>query len=238
MRAELTKLRSLPLPRWTLVVQAGLVLIGMVVVFFTGDDRTGDYSDAAVLTAAVGTGVGCLVLGVWMVGLEYGEKTMRRALTADPRRDRLVAAKLATVLLVVVADTVGVFAFAGLFAAGVAAINGAGWPMHDVVQGAAAFLVINTIYPTVGFAIALLSRSMAAGLTLTLVLVFVVDSALSIVPSLGDYTLGIAVEKLASAASGDSDTEIGLTGAIIAASAWLAVLLGAGWGRFRRSDVG
>jgi ABC-2 type transport system permease protein len=238
MRAELTKLRSLPLPRWTLVVQVGLVLIGTLVVLFTGGEHTGDYSDAAVLTAAVGTGVGSLVLGVWMVGLEYGEKTMRRVLTADPRRDRLVAAKLATMLAVVIVDTVAVFAFAGLLAVAVAAVNGAGSPLHEVVRGAAAFLVINTIYPTVGFAIALLSRSMAAGLTLTLVLVFVVDNALAIVPSLGDYTLGLAVQKLASAVSGDSDTEIGLTGATIAAGAWLAGLLGAGWMRFRRTDVG
>jgi ABC-2 type transport system permease protein len=238
MPAELTKLRSLPLPRWTLIVQAGLVVIGTLIVLLTAGDRTSDYSDAAILTAAAGTGVGSLVLGVWMVGLEYGEKTMRRALTADPRRDRLIAAKLATMLGAVILDTIAVFSFAGLLALAAAAVNGAGSPAGEVARAAGAFLAVNTIYPTVGFAIALLTRSMAAGLTLTLVLIFVVDSALSIVPSLGDYTLGLAVEKIANAIGGDGDTDLSLSGAIIAAAGWLTLLLGAGWGRFRRSDVG
>jgi ABC-type transport system involved in multi-copper enzyme maturation permease subunit len=238
MRAEVAKLRSLPLPRWTLVIQVGLVVIGTLVVLLTGGETTSDYETAAQVTAAVGTGVGSLVLGVWMVGLEYGEKTMRRALTADPRRDRLVLAKLATMLLAVVATTAFVWVLAGVLAILAASVNGAGSPIEEIARTAAALLAANVIYSTVGFGVALLTRSMAGALTLTLVLVFVVDAALTAVPSFGEYTLGVSVEAIANAVGGGNEDTVGVEGAVIATAVWLTLLLGAGWTRFRRSDVG
>jgi ABC-type transport system involved in multi-copper enzyme maturation permease subunit len=98
MNSELLKLRSLPTPRWTLAGVVAAFVITIVVAAIIGP-RDG----AVVFLLAVGlpTSIASIVLGAWMAGVEYGQGTIRRALTADPRRLRLVGAKVGVVLAVV-----------------------------------------------------------------------------------------------------------------------------------------
>ena len=50
--------------------------------------RTGKGADMMPVQLGVGlaTNVGAIVLGAWMMGVEYGQKIIRRALSADPIR--------------------------------------------------------------------------------------------------------------------------------------------------------
>lgn len=240
MRAELAKVRSLPLPRWTLAVELGLVLLATIVVVFAGGSDSDHYATAAQVACGLGTGVGSIVLGVWIVGLEYGQKTVRRALTADPRRGRLAGSKLAAGLLVVEASSVFVWAFATLLVSVVASANGAGSPAGDVLSLGAGFLVVNAIYATVGWGIALLLRSMAGAVTLTLALAYVIGTGLAAIPTVGDYTLGVSAYDAASAVTwkddlSDGDPEV-LRGVLVTAG-WIAAFAAAGWLRFTRGDV-
>lgn len=108
---------------------------------------------------------------------------LRRVLTADPRRLRLVGAKLG----VVAAAAIAISAVAGLAAAPalslVASANDVSIPAGETLREGLAYLVGNVIYATVGFGLALLTRSMAGGMALALAFAFIIDSALSAIPS-------------------------------------------------------
>ena len=235
MATELQKLRSLPTPRWTLVVTLGLVVVGFAVALFTGDETEVEYVDAADGFAGLGSVIGSIVLGVWIVGVEYGQGTMRRALAADPRRGRLLASKLALAVAAALVLTVLVFLLAALLLPIAASANGADSPAGDILAMGAGALVVNATYAAVGSAIAMLARSMAGGMTAMLALVFVFDTLLSALP-FGDISLGSAVAEIAGAVEGeDVGHEVGR--GLLVTSAWMAVLLTAAWARFTRTDV-
>lgn len=240
MTAELYKLRALPTPRWTLAAALGSLVIALVIAAIVGPD-----DGAAALSLGVGlpTSVASIVLGAWVAGVEYGQRTMRRALTADPRRLRLVGAKLAVVLAAVTALSVVIGLAAAPLLSAVGSAHDASIPVADTLRQSVAYLVNNLIYAVVGFALALLMRSMAGGMALALAFGFVIDPALSAIPSVGDYSLGGAVIDIVTAIGTDTmnfDRTVEgseLARAIPVAAAWVAALLGAAIARFTRSDV-
>ena len=144
------------------------------------------------LGVGLATSVGAIVLGAWMMGVEYGSRTIRRALSADPGRITLLLAKLGVVLGAVTVVTMVVsLASAPLFSA-IASAHDESMPIADSLQYGLAALANNLIYATVAFALALMTRSMAGGMALALVFAFVIDSLLSAIPVVGDYALSAA----------------------------------------------
>lgn len=240
MIAELHKLRALPTPRWTLAAVLAAFVITLVVAGIVGP---GDGAAALLLSVGLPTSIASIVIGAWMAGVEYGQRTMRRALTADPRRLRLVGAKLAVVLAAVTALSVVTALAAALLLSVVGSAHDASIPAADTLQEGVAYMVNNLIYAVVGFALALLMRSMAGGMALALAFGFVIDPALSAIPSVGDYSLGGAVIDIVTAIGTDTlsfdptadDPE--LARAIPVAALWVAALVGAAIARFTRSDV-
>lgn len=232
MRAESLKLRTLPTPRWTM---AG-VLAASLLALLTGR-LAGVGSDGVVLSAGLElpTGIAAIVLGAWIVGLEYGQGTMRRTLTADPRRARVLGTKLAVAMF----GTLGLTALAFLPAVAlypaVAQAHGVSSSAADVATAALAVLPANLVGCTTGAAIALLTRSMAGGVTAALVFALVLDSALAAIPSVGDYTLQSSTYALSEAIRdvGDPNVARGLTMIVV----WGGVLSGAAVVRFTRTDV-
>jgi ABC-type transport system involved in multi-copper enzyme maturation permease subunit len=233
VRAELFKLRSLPLPRITVAVQAGLVVLVVVVVAAGG--TADDVKDGAYVAATIATTLGTLVLASWMVGVEYGEKTMRRALTADPRRLRFALNKLGIVVGVVVADTVLVWGLALLLAAIGTAARGGGAALQDIVEGGGAFLALNLIYAVVAWGVVLVTRSMGGAIFAVLGLGFVIDGLIGHLASVSDYTLGSAATDIAGQISGDESDH--LLRNLLTTAAWLGAFTTAGLLRFLRSDV-
>jgi hypothetical protein len=189
MRAEFLKIRSMPTPFWTGVAMLICFVGGIVacVIWGIGDEN-------AVLDVAIGvpTMIGSLVLGSWLAGVEFGQNTLRRVLSADPRRTRLVLLKLATVLIVVIVVTVALMA-AGFVVYSIAGSgHSADMDSAMALRIVAACVVTNVTYATAALGLTLLTRSMAGGMTITFVFFFVLDGILSLIPKVGDYTLGVA----------------------------------------------
>jgi hypothetical protein len=223
VRAELLKIRSMPTPFWTGVA--------MLVCFAGGIAASvawGVGEDDAVLDVAIGvpTSIGSLILGSWLAGVEFGQNTLRRVLSADPRRIHLVLVKLATVLLVVAVATL-VLMLAGLI---VYPLAGSGhetsFDFAMALRIVAACLVTNVTYATVALSLTLLTRSMAGGMTMTFVFFFVIDGLLSLIPKVGDYTIGVAQTDVDLAIRQQSE---GIFETTATNSSELAALVLAGW---------
>jgi ABC-type transport system involved in multi-copper enzyme maturation permease subunit len=177
-----------------------------------------------------------------MMGLEYGQKTLRRALSADPSRSRLLLSKLGVVLGAVTVVTLVVSVVSAPAFAAIASAHGESMPIGDCIAYGLASLFSNLVYATVAFALALLTRSMAGGMALALVFAFVIDGLLSAIPVVGDYALSTAIVDLMSGISGaklqgmgDADPNILRAAAVTVV--WLAALVGGSVTRFVRTDV-
>lgn len=232
MRAELLKLRTLPTPRWTLVVCLACTAVALVVTAIAG---VGEDQDVAIgLGVELPTAIAAIVLGAWIVGLEHGSGTMRRTLTADPRRARVFGAKVAVACLASLGLTVACFAVVAVgfpIAAGDESDRHAG----DLLLVLVAAIPGNLTGCAIGAAIALLTRSMAGGMTVALLAVLVLGSALTAIPAVGDYTIGTAQLDIYDAIRDRGDPDL-LRGIVVSA-VWLAVLGTVSVGRFVRSDV-
>lgn len=240
MTAELLKLRYLPTPRWTVAATTAVFAFTMVVAWISGPD---DGASALLAGVALPTSIASIVLGVWMAGVEYGQRTIRRALTADPRRLRLVRAKVAVVVAVTIALTSVVSLAAAPLLSAAASVNDASLPVLDTLHQGVAFLINNLVYAVVAFALALLTRSMAGGMALALAFGFVIDPALSAIPSVSDFALGAAMTDITTAVGSDSfsfeetSREAELSRAIPVAAVWFSGLVAAALVRFTRTDV-
>jgi ABC-type transport system involved in multi-copper enzyme maturation permease subunit len=241
MTAELRKLVALPTPRWTLVATLAALAIAALVAALAGP---GDGENMVPIQLGIGlaTNVGAIVLGAWMMGVEYGQKTIRRALSADPSRARLLLAKLAVVLGAVTVVTLALSAISAPVFSAIASAHGESMPVGDSLQYGLAALLNNLIYATVAFTLALLTRSMAGGMALALVFAFVIDTALGAIPVVGDYALSAALLDLMKQVSGSNLGDVNgadpdVLKALAVTVVWMATLIGVSVTRFTRTDV-
>ncbi len=240
VRAELAKVRSMPTPAWCL---AAVVVCGLLGVAATYQWGLGPDLQAIELSLGFPLAIASIVFGVWIFGVEYGQDTLRRALSADPRRFRLVISKLAAVLVLVALATVLIhLAFFALFDL---AADRHGESLQfaeyrDLVLGG---LLSNLVYAIVGGSVALITASMAGGVTVALIFVFIIDLFLGAIPKVGDFSFGFALADVVIGIRG-TDSGIGefdsghtTAQAVGILAAWVFGLAGLGWLRFWRSDV-
>jgi hypothetical protein len=166
---------------------------------------------------------------------------LRRTLTSDPRRLRLFFAKFLVALFLVALVSVAVHLVAMPFYDIAADRHDQSVALADFRDVVLDSLITNVVYAIVGGALVLITASMAGGVTAALVFVFVVDTVLSVVPDVGDYSLGVALADILLAIRPSQDflgTTVHSTSvAVVILAAWLAVLAGLGWLRLWRSDV-
>jgi ABC-2 type transport system permease protein len=215
------------------VVIAFLVALGLAI---DAPAAGSTYRDSALAGATTVASIASIVFGVWIVGVEYGQGTMRRVVAATPERMAILAAKLAWLVVCVLAGTAAICALGWAMAAIAGLINGMHIPVHRLGVEIAAALVGNLAYAIVAFTVALLTRSMAGGITITLVLALVVDTLLGAIPTVGDYTFGASISDVAGTIRGDHDAQMWGRGLAVTA-AWLLALSAASWLRFCRQDV-
>lgn len=240
VRAEFAKVSSMPTPAWC----AGVVVVcGLLGVAATW--RWGLGADLLAVELALGfpLAIASIVFGVWIFGVEYGQNTLRRTLSADPRRFRLFVSKLAVVLVLVAAATVLIHIVFFPFYDLAADRHGDAVPIGEYGDIVIAALLTNLAYVTVGASLALITASMAGGLTVALVFVLIIDTVLAVVPAVGDFSFGIAladvVVGIRGTESGFGEFDSGHTTAQAALilAAWVFGLAGLGWLRLWRSDV-
>ena len=107
MRAELLKIRSLPTPRNTTLIVLATILIASVVVLIVSPEQGNEaYSRVPEAASNITVTIGAMVLGAWMIGLEFASKTIRLVATVQPNRLRFVFTKLVAAKLLLIAFAV------------------------------------------------------------------------------------------------------------------------------------
>ncbi len=238
MRSELRKMMYLPTPRWSAIGVVAAVVVAAAAVAITG---AGEEDLAPVFGLALPTWIASIVVGVWLVGLEYGQKTMRRTLSRNPNRLRLVVTKaalgvLAATLLTVLATAVAV---------PLLAIASAGHELKvtatEVLRSGLGSLANNVVVVVMALSLGLLTRSMAGGLAVALGFFFVIDTILVEIPVVGGYMFSAVLSEVFSELSRDRFTEgiegVGIVLAVALTLVWAAAFLAAGAARFVGSDV-
>lgn len=240
MRSEFLKVRALPTPRWTVVTLLVCLLLGVAGAVQWGVGEEAEVLDLAVMFPAW---IASLVFGVWIAGLEFGQGTLRRALSADPGRLRLILAKLAVVVICITAVTVVLTVVGALLFQLAGSGHASSLDPGQVGRSLAAAVVSNLVVAVVGMSLTLLTRSMAGGLTISFVFFFVLDTALSFAPKVGDYSLGTVSGDLESAildsqegAFGQAMTHSPEVAALLTV-VWTAALFAAGAVRTIHADV-
>jgi ABC-2 type transport system permease protein len=242
MRAEFEKVRSMPTPFWCAFAALIFFLGGIVGCFIWG---IGEEAAALELGVGIPTSIIAIVFGVWLFGVEYGQNTLRRTLTADPRRGHLIIFKLLVLLVVITLVTVVLHLLAFVFYNLAASGHDGSLSAETVFRYGAASLLNNVVNGIVGMAFALITASMAGGMTIALVFIFILDEIISIIPGVGDYTMGLALIDISNSLRGFSGDFFGESisigrsweAASLIVVAWLLGLMLLGALRFTKSDV-
>ena len=238
-RAEIYKLLTHRTPLvCAAVLLLGVLIPSVVLVWYTpGDDLA--YTDTFTSTYGALSVLLAIVFGGWLLGTEYRQGTVKRLLASEPRRLRALATKA----------VVGAGALSGVLAA----TAGIGWTaarvvgsMHEVTvpwtgRELLASAVIAMIGAVVAFGLSAITRSDAFAMVGTVVMLLVLDPLLSLIPKVGKYTFGSALDRVAEAVAGTSESfgssALTTASASVTLAVWLVAIVGAGAGLFATRDI-
>lgn len=190
------------------------------------------------------SGILLMVLGIRVVASEYASGMIRVTLVATPHRERLFAAKFIAIALVTAAA--GLLASLGDFLVAQVVFGAYGLPTTSLAHGDAvrAVLVagaVTPVYPLLGAALAVITRSVAAPLTGILVLTFAPGILASLLSNTWQnalrYTPGAASDRLSYAHASDPSSLPATPVSLLVIAIWLAVFLGVALVVFRRRDA-
>lgn len=236
--ADLAKIRSLPTPRNVLVVVLGLMLAASVIVLLvapSGSDAEW-YHRAPELAAAIGGTIGAMVLGAWIIGVEFSSKTVRLAATAQPSRLGLIGMKLQSALILLAVYSALILGATWGLGALLSSIGGADFPSGEVWDRALGSTVTSLLWGLFAFGLVLLLKSYTAGLIAAIVLAIGVDNLLQLIPKVGRYTFGSATSAIINSFTGD-EMDLALWTAIATAAGWLVAIMALGAARFAARDL-
>jgi ABC-2 type transport system permease protein len=194
-RAELLKLRS---TRTTLGLLLGMIVLVVLTTLLTGLlTSVGSLSTTdkqrSLLSAGSLAGIFAALTGVLLVTSEYRYGTIRPTLLFEPRRSRVIAAKLATSALAGL--LLGVLAAALAIGIGSAVLGGRGIT-SSLTGGDIATLAFGTIagaalWGAIGVGLGTIIRNQVGGVIALLTWTFVVESLLfGLVPAVGRWLPG------------------------------------------------
>jgi ABC-2 type transport system permease protein len=194
VRIEWFKLRTTPALAVSFACTLGLVMVAAATnVFLAGQQGLADLGtpDNVGKVFAVGavTSTVMLVIGIVIGAGEHRDRTMVGTLLAEPRRGRIVAAKLVT--SGAVGAAVGASVFASTYAVAVAlfAIRGVHTLPIDVTGLALGTVLVTACYAVLGVALGTLTRNLMTAIVAGLIWVTVIELAIlqPLVPSLAKW---------------------------------------------------
>ena len=206
VRAELLKILSTRLYIWLALGLAGLVILGVAgSAYAAGQQGTAPLDTPegvrSLFQAASSGTPFALVLGIVGMSGEWRHRTATSTFLAEPRRGRVVAAKLLAYALIGL--VYAVLAIAATVVAALIALSIKNVDARVTDQGVPSVLLgaglATAIYGVVGVGYGALVRNQVAAIVTALVWSSVVDSLLvELVPAIGKWTPGGAAQSLTS----------------------------------------
>ncbi len=241
MNAELLKLRLLPMPRWILALSLGAPLLVGLIVFAVQPSSTDAYRGGPTTMATFAVMIGALVFGAWMFGVEFGQATMRRTITAEPRRGVVLTWKLLTTALGATAFAAVAMGFSTLVTIAICAAHGIDAKTESMLDLSLAISIQAPLIALISAAFTLVFRSFAGGLVATFALIFVVDALMGLLlGDYGEYTFGNCLASIIANFDESGDTgesaRFGIAQAFAIALGWIAAIASPGAYRFIRGD--
>lgn len=226
IRAELLKIRTTKMVWGMLALSVGFVLLQVIVLLaFAGtDDEMPPLTDPETVRLTYGSATAGLlfmmILGVVGITGEYRHATITQAFLTTPRRERLIAAKLAAYALA--GAIVGVIAVLLTLAIAVPGLALRDAPVSLFDNGVPAILggavLASGLYALVGLGLGSLLRNQVAAIVVAVAWIQVVEAILlAALPEVGTWLPGGAVRSIV---FGD-----GTSGAEELLPAWAGVLL-------------
>jgi ABC-type transport system involved in multi-copper enzyme maturation permease subunit len=157
IKVELRKTMNTRAGKWLMAAIAGgaaIVMAIMVIVGIVNDEPFG-ITDFTQVASFLPMGLLLPVLGVLSVTGEWGQRTNIATFTLEPRRSRIVAAKLVTGVILAVAATVAALV-TGVVAMGVFDLLGGDATWNLPTQAVVSFALIQLIGVLTGFAFGML----------------------------------------------------------------------------------
>lgn len=146
--------------RWFLIAIAVIVAATITIMLFVngGDHTFNEY----LMATSMPLGILVPVLGILAATQEWSQRTAMTTFTLEPRRGRVVAAKIVSTLLLGLGAIVTAIALAaaGRFIAGLRGVE-SGWGLDWWIVGGMALLIILSMLQGVGFGLALLNTPAA-----------------------------------------------------------------------------
>ena len=239
LSAEFYKLRAhrTPLAIFA-VVLLGVLAPSAVLAFYTPDSATA-YNDIWTTVFELLGPLTAIVFGSWLIGTEYKQGTLKRMLTTEPRRARAIGAKATAGVVATVAGlaTVAVTGFGAAWLVGNLNDTAVTWDSRQIL----AAIFTSLVSAAIGFALSTVTRNAAFGMVAGIGMLLVFDPLLSLIPTVGDYTLGSVLGIVDSAISGTESAfetaSLATSTAVITLGAWMALLGGAAARLFMSRDV-
>jgi ABC-type transport system involved in multi-copper enzyme maturation permease subunit len=176
-----------------------LIVVGIWVYVASDPDRfAGAFSMVDLPGVFEGTslvmGMVGWLLGASFIGAEWANRTVEAQLTWEPRRLRLLAAKIIATLVVVSSVVVVLQFLLALALLPTAAIKGStdvppGW-LGDVLEVGARVVFIGAFTAVVGFSVATVGRNSAAAMGFGFVYLAIFESVLRAFFDIGDWLVG------------------------------------------------
>lgn len=234
MNAELLKMRYLPTPRVVLAVTILAGIVGGVIVTVSSKHVSDAWDGPANVMSVFGQ-FGGIVMGAWMIGLEASERTLRRLALEEPQRERIIANKVAVMLM----TTLAIGVVAALVSLVVSLISapaiGGSWNAADALSSLGGAALTPMFGAILGFLCALLIGTQTGGIVLALGMSLVVAPLLTST-AIGDYTYLVGANSIVAAIRGaDPTTSLGAGFGTVAG--WMLVLGGVGAVRFVRAEL-
>lgn len=245
---ELRKLVDTRAGRWLLIIQALLMVVGSAVLAVVAavDDEPLALMDFTIIAGAV-MGILVPVMGILAITSEWSQRTNMATFTLEPRRSRVVVAKLAAAVIAALAS-VGVSFAIAYFGSGLAAASGVAVDWHADLELFAGFAIAQVLGVLTGFAFGTLLLNTPGAIVCFFAYFTLVPTVLAVAGELMDWFADVrpwidfADAQVPLTDFGQDDADLGFAAIdwgqfAVSGTLWLLLPLYAGVQRMLRAEV-
>jgi hypothetical protein len=233
LRSELRKVATTKLWWGMLLGSMALAALGVVAQIATNGVKnnpaaplTDPVTQRAIFSSAVSGYIFSAVVGIILITTEYRHFTSRPTFLIEPRRARVVAAKL--VVAAGVGLLYGIACVAVTTAITVPWLSAKGvsiaWVANGILIGMAAALAVMAVFAMVGVGVGVLFRNQVAAVISALAYLFVLEPLIAVIPVVKE------AYRFLPGAAGDALAGVSGRAQVVLLPRWQGGLLLLGWG--------